>query len=193
MALATTGIISLCNIGLEFSKTPPYNMGSFVRGGSLVPNGPGNSNIPTTTSNMYFSRFYGAFDLSSTIIGTTNYGTNIVNGSGQWGIYRWGSFTVNKVPSNPVSQTTDLFVQWAKNSSGFGSFVRLYLFAGTNLVAQTSQVSVTPTDTALKTNWSSNQTNLVTLSNGSVLDFGLEVFSGSTFTNVAARASLYFR
>jgi hypothetical protein len=63
MALQTSGQMKMTNIATEFGDTAPHEMEEFVRGGGLVPDAAANANIPTTTSNMKFSGFYGAVNV----------------------------------------------------------------------------------------------------------------------------------
>lgn len=74
MALQTSGQMKMTNIATEFGDTAPHEMEEFVRGGSLVPDAAANANIPTTTSNMTFSGFYGAVNV---IAVTATSGTNV--------------------------------------------------------------------------------------------------------------------
>lgn len=60
MAIKTSGTLSFSEIQSEFGGSNPISMSEYIRGGSLVPNSGSNGNIPTTTSNMRVSQFYGA-------------------------------------------------------------------------------------------------------------------------------------
>ena len=60
MPLQTSGAISLSNIQSEFGGSNPISISEYVRGGSLVPDTPANSAIPTSLSNISFSDFYGS-------------------------------------------------------------------------------------------------------------------------------------
>jgi hypothetical protein len=55
----------------EFSGSTPHALSEYIRGGSLVPNGPtANANIPTTAlpnSNIQFSDFYSAVNVYETV------------------------------------------------------------------------------------------------------------------------------
>lgn len=60
MAIKTSGSLSFVDIRNEFGGPVPASLGSYYRGGSLVPNGPAeNNNIPTSGA-ISLSQFYGA-------------------------------------------------------------------------------------------------------------------------------------
>lgn len=60
MAIKTSGSLSFADIRSEFGGPTPASLGSYYRGGSLVPNGPAeNNNIPTSGA-ISLSSFYGA-------------------------------------------------------------------------------------------------------------------------------------
>ena len=60
MAIKSSGSLSFVDIWNEFGGPVPASLGSYYRGGSLVPNGPAeNNNIPTSGT-IRFSNFYGA-------------------------------------------------------------------------------------------------------------------------------------
>lgn len=60
MAIKTSGSLSFADIRSEFGGATPASLGSYYRGGSLVPNGPAeNNNIPTSGA-ISLSSFYGA-------------------------------------------------------------------------------------------------------------------------------------
>lgn len=61
MALQSSGTISLSQVQTEFGGSNPISLSEYLRGGSYVPNGPtANNNIPTTTSVVAMSNYYGA-------------------------------------------------------------------------------------------------------------------------------------
>ena len=67
MAIASSGTISIGtsagtdrSITGEFGGTAPHALSEYLRGGSLVPDVSQNSNIPTTTSNIAMSDYYGS-------------------------------------------------------------------------------------------------------------------------------------
>ena len=63
MTIKSSGQLSISEIVAEFGGTAPHSLSEYIRGGSLVPNSPANSSIPTTTggnSNIMMSDFYGA-------------------------------------------------------------------------------------------------------------------------------------
>lgn len=59
MTLQASGAISLGNIQTEFGGSNPISMSEYVKGGTYVPTTATNVNIPSSTSNMSFSKFYG--------------------------------------------------------------------------------------------------------------------------------------
>ena len=76
MAIKSSGSLSInTDIVGEFGGSTPHSISEYVRGGSLVPNGPSaNANIPTSTSNIQWSDFYGAVnevDLSQALTPVT--------------------------------------------------------------------------------------------------------------------------
>lgn len=76
MAIKSSGSLSITtDIVGEFGGSTPHSISEYVRGGSLVPDGPSaNANIPTSTSNIQFSDFYGAVnetDLSQVLTPVT--------------------------------------------------------------------------------------------------------------------------
>ena len=76
MAIKSSGSLSITtDIVGEFGGSTPHSISEYVRGGSFVPNGPSaNANIPTSTSNIQWSDFYGAVnetDLSQVLTPVT--------------------------------------------------------------------------------------------------------------------------
>ena len=76
MAIKSSGALSITtDIVGEFGGSTPHSISEYVRGGSLVPNGPSaNADIPTSTSNIQWSDFYGAVnetDLSQVLTPVT--------------------------------------------------------------------------------------------------------------------------
>ncbi len=59
MALQTSGTITASQIRAEFNQLGQMRLSQFYRGGSLVPNVPINSNVPTS-GRIKYSNFYGA-------------------------------------------------------------------------------------------------------------------------------------
>lgn len=66
MAIKASGSLSFVDIRNEFGGPVPASLGSYYRGGSLVPNGPAeNNNIPTSGT-ISLSQFYGASNVFNT-------------------------------------------------------------------------------------------------------------------------------
>jgi len=59
MALPASGPLSISQIATEFGDTAPNSMSDFYRGGSLVPDAPANTSIPTSGA-IGIGNFYGA-------------------------------------------------------------------------------------------------------------------------------------
>lgn len=59
MALQTSGAISILNLVSEFGGTAPHSLSEYYRGGSLVPDTPTNSGVPTSGA-ISLTDFYGA-------------------------------------------------------------------------------------------------------------------------------------
>lgn len=71
MTIESSGAISLGttaganrSISGEFGGSVPHRLSEYVRGGSFVPNITQNNAIPTTTSNISFSDFYGTVNIT---------------------------------------------------------------------------------------------------------------------------------
>ena len=86
MAIKQSGSLSFSEIASEFEDTAPHSMSEFVRGGSLVPDSPSNSNIPTTAANMRFNHFFGGTRGLSQVITATSTNVNLETlfGSTDW-------------------------------------------------------------------------------------------------------------
>jgi len=107
MALQSSGAISLSDIQTEFGGSNPISLSEYVRNGAYVPDAAANSSIPTTTSNMQFSQFYGATNQVSFTISSSQQELNLqtyLTGQG-WdgstpvvltinsGVYLWSNST----------------------------------------------------------------------------------------------------
>ena len=98
MALQSSGQISLDNVQTEFGGTNPINIDEYYRGGSLVPNTPANSNIPTSGT-IAMDDFYGG-----TASSTPTYNVSVNNTS-----INEGNATTVTVTTANVPNGTELY------------------------------------------------------------------------------------
>jgi len=129
MTLQTSGAISLGNIQTEFGGSNPISMSEYVKGGSYVPSTATNTNIPSTTSNMSFSKFYGGSVVSYLDTQTVTVGSRVVGGgpggintvySGFSGFLSTGSITDGT--SNLYSGASILELNYNTNT-GTGNYI----------------------------------------------------------------------
>ena len=107
MALQSSGAISLSDIQTEFGGSNPISLSEYIRNGAYVPDAAANASIPTTTSNISFSQFYGATNQVSFTISSNQQELNLqtyLTGQG-WdgstpvfltinsGVYLWSNST----------------------------------------------------------------------------------------------------
>jgi len=71
MAIPGSGQVSISDLATEFGDSAPNQMSEFYRGGSLVPNTPGNSSVPTS-GQISLSNFYGAQNRSVIALNLTS-------------------------------------------------------------------------------------------------------------------------
>lgn len=62
MAIPSSGPISFRALSNEFGDTGSVSLSEFLRGGSLVPDFSGNSNVPTTANDVDMSDYRGSYD-----------------------------------------------------------------------------------------------------------------------------------
>lgn len=98
MALQSSGQISLNDVQTEFGGTNPINIDEYYRGGSLVPNTPANSNIPTSGT-IAMDDFYGG-----TASSTPTYNVSVNNTS-----INEGNATTVTVTTTNVPNGTELY------------------------------------------------------------------------------------
>ena len=77
MALQSSGAISLSDIQTEFGGSNPISLSEYIRNGAYVPDAAANASIPTTTSNISFSQFYGATNQVSFTISSNQQEVNL--------------------------------------------------------------------------------------------------------------------
>ena len=102
MAVKSSGALSFTtDIVGEFGGTTPHSLSEYIRGGSLVPDGPAdNADIPTTTADINFSDFY---DSVSTVLVTYE----MIGGGGGGGAGEIGNDTpTGSAPDGGTGGTT---------------------------------------------------------------------------------------